>query len=57
MYVVAATAPQPITWQVTGSSRTAAAAGGELALTAGPADGVDNAGRADGVSEGCFPGA
>lgn len=54
--VVAAAAPQPVTWQVAGAGRTAAAAGGELAFSARPADGVDHAGRADGVGEGCFPG-
>lgn len=57
VHVVAAAAPQPVAWQVTGSSRSAAAAGGEFALATCSADGVDHAGRADGVGEGCFPGA
>ena len=57
VHVVAAAAPQPVARQVTGSGGTAAAAGGELALAARPADGVDHARRADGVGEGCFPGA
>lgn len=57
MHVVAAAAPEPVAWQVAGPSGTAAAAGGELALAARSADGIDHAGRADGVSEGCFSGA
>jgi len=55
MHIVAAASPQPIARQVAGSSRPAAAAGGELALAARPADGVDHSGCADGVSEGRFP--
>lgn len=57
VHVVAAAAPQPIAWQVAGSRGTAAAAGGELAFAACPADGVDHAGRADGVGKGRFSGA
>lgn len=57
VHVVAAASPQPVPGQVAGPGGTAAAAGGELALAAGAADGVDHAGRTDGVSEGCFPGA
>lgn len=57
MHVVAAAAPQPIPRQLTGPSGTAAAAGGKLALAARPADGVDHAGGADGIGEGCLPGA
>lgn len=56
VHVVAAAAPQPVPGQVAGSGGTAAATGGELALAARAADGVDHAGRADGISEGCFPG-
>ena len=55
--VVAAAAPEPVARQVAGPGGTAAAAGGELALAARSADGVDHAGRADGVGEGCFSGA
>lgn len=53
--VVAAAAPQPVAWQLAGPDGTATAAGGQLAFAARPADGVDHAGRADGVGECCFP--
>lgn len=57
VHVVAAAAPQPVARQVAGASGAAAAAGGELTFAARPADGVDHAGRADGVGEGGFSGA
>lgn len=57
VHVVPAAAPQPVARQVSGPGGTAAAAGGELALAARPADGVDHACCADGVGEGRFPGA
>lgn len=57
IHVVAAAAPQPVPRQVSRSSSAAAAAGGQLALTARPADGVDHAGCTDGICERRFPGA
>lgn len=57
MYIVSAAAPQPITRQVTGSSGTTAATGGELSLTTGSAYGVDHTGRTDGICERCLSGA
>lgn len=55
--VVSAAPPQPVPGQVPGPGGAAAAAGGQLALAARPADGVDHAGGADGVREGRLPGA
>lgn len=55
MHVVAAASPQPVTWQFSGPGGTAAAAGGELALAACPADGVDDPGGTDGVGKRCLP--
>lgn len=57
MHIITAATPQPVTRQVSGASGAAAAAGGELALAARTTDGIDHTGCADGVGEGCFPGA
>lgn len=57
VHVVAAAAPQPVARKVARPGGTAATAGGELALAACPADGIDHASCADGVGEGRFPGA
>ena len=54
VHVVPASAPDPIPVQVRGPGRPAASARGELALTACPADGVDNTRRRYGVGESCL---
>ena len=55
VHVVAAAAPQPVPGQVLGPCGPAAAAGGQLALTAGTADGIHHPGRTHGVGEGRLP--
>lgn len=55
--VVPAAAPQPVPGQVLGPRGAAAAAGGQLALPARAAHGVDHAGRAHRVGERRLPAA